>query len=180
MGSGEGDGIQATAGDATWFYSVFSSQRWATPGGDFVAGASASASVGGLGKYQWSGSGMAADVQQWLTNGAANFGWILTGNESVAGTSKQFDTRENTTPANRPALTIDFTPPVADLTINKSHTGTFRQGDAADTFSLTVRNAGPGATAGAVTVTDTLPGWSPQQRTTARSMAGQFRPAARP
>jgi uncharacterized repeat protein (TIGR01451 family) len=157
VGSGEGDGIQATVGDATWFYSVFSSQRWTTPGGDFVAGASASTSVGGLNKYQWSGAGMVADVQQWVASATTNFGWILTGNESVNGTSKQFDTRENTTPANRPALTIDFTPPVADLTITKSHTGTFRQGDAADTFSLTVRNVGAGATSGPVTVTDPLP-----------------------
>src|SRR5207249_3544182 len=45
VGAGEGDGVQATAGDATWFYTTFSSQRWAAPGGDFVAAASASASV---------------------------------------------------------------------------------------------------------------------------------------
>src|SRR4029077_7135596 len=46
---------------------------------------------------------------------------------------------------------------VADLTISKSHTGNFRQGDAADTYTLTVSNAGAGPTTGAVTVTDTLP-----------------------
>jgi uncharacterized repeat protein (TIGR01451 family) len=48
----------------------------------------------------------------------------------------------------------------ADLTITKTHAGNFRQGDAADTYTITVSNAGPGATSGsdAVTVTDTLPG----------------------
>src|SRR5207244_137299 len=46
---------------------------------------------------------------------------------------------------------------VADLTIAKSHTGNFRQGDAADLYTVTVSNVGPGPTTGAVTVTDTLP-----------------------
>jgi uncharacterized repeat protein (TIGR01451 family) len=46
---------------------------------------------------------------------------------------------------------------VADLTISKSHTGSFQQGDAADNYTITVSNAGAGATTGTVTVTDTLP-----------------------
>ncbi|MCX6622805.1 MAG: hypothetical protein NTY38_17415, partial [Acidobacteria bacterium] len=44
-----------------------------------------------------------------------------------------------------------------DLIINKSHTGNFRQGDGADTYTLRVTNTGQGSTADAVTVTDTLP-----------------------
>ena len=46
---------------------------------------------------------------------------------------------------------------VADLTVSKSHSGTFRQGDAADTYTVTVHNAGAGAISGLVTVTDVLP-----------------------
>jgi uncharacterized protein (TIGR03437 family) len=46
---------------------------------------------------------------------------------------------------------------VPDLTIVKSHAGNFRQGDPADTYTLTVANAGQAATTGAVTVSDTLP-----------------------
>ena len=46
---------------------------------------------------------------------------------------------------------------VADLTISKSHTGNFTQGASADTYTITANNAGAGATAGTVTVTDTLP-----------------------
>src|SRR5262249_56837302 len=54
---------------------------------------------------------------------------------------------------------------VADLTISKSHAGNFRQGDPADTYTVTVSNVGAGPTAGAVTVTDTLPtGLAPTAR----------------
>ena len=47
---------------------------------------------------------------------------------------------------------------VADLTINKSHTGNFTQGEQGKTYTLTVTNNGDGSTDGStVTVTDTLP-----------------------
>jgi uncharacterized repeat protein (TIGR01451 family) len=158
VGSGEGDGVQATPGDVTWFFASFPTQRWTTPGGDFVAAASASTSVGSVGRYQWSGAGMTADVQQWVNNPATDFGWIVTGDESTGGTSRLFDTKEIPIAANRPTLTVDFTPPApADLTIAKTHTGNFRQGDAADTYTLTVSNVGAGPTTGTVTVTDQLP-----------------------
>src|SRR5207302_1646534 len=43
--------------------------------------------------------------------------------------------------ASDPTTIIQVTP-VADLTISKSHTGNFRQGDTADIYSLTVTNVG--------------------------------------
>jgi len=46
--------------------------------------------------------------------------------------------------------------PVADLTITKTRTVNFRQGDTG-IYTITVGNAGPGPTIGRVTVTDTLP-----------------------
>ncbi len=46
---------------------------------------------------------------------------------------------------------------VADLTIVKSHTGNFSQGQSGATYSLAVSNIGGAATSGTVTVTDTLP-----------------------
>jgi hypothetical protein len=76
---GEGGGIHATNGDVTWFYTFFITQKWTTPGGDFVATASASTSVNGVGSYQWTGAGLVGDVQQWLSNPSMNFGWIVTG-----------------------------------------------------------------------------------------------------
>ena len=50
-----------------------------------------------------------------------------------------------------------FTVGVPDLTITKSHTGSFTQADAADTYTLTVTNSGTAASSGTVTITDTLP-----------------------
>jgi uncharacterized repeat protein (TIGR01451 family) len=44
-----------------------------------------------------------------------------------------------------------------DLTISKSHTGNFTQGQAGATYTITATNSGSAATSGAVTVTDTLP-----------------------
>jgi uncharacterized repeat protein (TIGR01451 family) len=44
-----------------------------------------------------------------------------------------------------------------DLTINKSHTGNFTQGQTGATYSITVTNSGFAATSGTVTVTDALP-----------------------
>ena len=44
-----------------------------------------------------------------------------------------------------------------DLTIVKSHSGNFTQGDTGDTYSLTVTNSGGAATSGTVTVSDTIP-----------------------
>ena len=45
----------------------------------------------------------------------------------------------------------------ADLTVAKSHTGNFTQGDSGKTYSITVANSGGTATGGTVTITDTLP-----------------------
>jgi uncharacterized protein (TIGR03437 family) len=44
-----------------------------------------------------------------------------------------------------------------DLTITKTHTGNFTQGDTQAVYTLTVSNTGTGPTASVVTVTDTLP-----------------------
>ena len=47
--------------------------------------------------------------------------------------------------------------PAADLTISTRHTGSFTQGDIGDTYTITVTNIGTAATAGSVSVVDTLP-----------------------
>ena len=56
---------------------------------------------------------------------------------------------------------------VADLTITKTHSGSFTQGQSGATYVLTIPNVGPGPTSGTVTVTDTLPAGL-----TATAMAG--------
>ncbi|MBV9761656.1 MAG: Ig-like domain repeat protein [Acidobacteriaceae bacterium] len=52
-------------------------------------------------------------------------------------------------------VNITITPPA--LAISKTHTGSFTQGDTADTYTITVANNGPGSTLGTLTLTDTLP-----------------------
>ena len=107
---GEGGGIAAAAGDATWLHTFFNSSFWSNPGGDFDAAASAISSVNAVGFYSWSSAQMIADVQNWLTNPTANFGWLLRGNESIVQTTKRFDSRESLIEEFRPELTIDYTP----------------------------------------------------------------------
>src|SRR5258705_287200 len=46
---------------------------------------------------------------------------------------------------------------VPDLTLTKTHVGTFTQGQAGATYTLTVANIGAADTRGPATVTDTLP-----------------------
>jgi len=47
--------------------------------------------------------------------------------------------------------------PVPDLAITTTHSGSFTQGDTADTYTITVTNVGSAASSGTVTVVDTLP-----------------------
>ncbi len=97
--SQEGAGTTATTGDATWIHSVFDTQNWSAPGGDFEATASATADVSGIGDYTWGSSdGLVADVQGWLDDPGSNFGWILLGDESTSASAKRYDSREGTNP----------------------------------------------------------------------------------
>ncbi|MEE8158570.1 MAG: DNRLRE domain-containing protein [Dehalococcoidia bacterium] len=108
----EGGGASSESGDATWVHRFFNSDSWSNPGGDFSSTVSASTSVGGSGSYAWgSTSQLVANVQRWLDDPSSNFGWILIGNEAGNRTAKRFDSRENGSAANRPVLTIIYTPP---------------------------------------------------------------------
>ena len=107
----EGQGGDAGQGDVTWTQRVFKSLDWDAPGGDFSSGASAAATIGGLGSYTWdSTSQLVADVQNWLDDPAANFGWLLLGDESKSQTTKRFDS-SNTDNAeeDRPVLAVEYT-----------------------------------------------------------------------
>ena len=48
-------------------------------------------------------------------------------------------------------------PPVPDLTVTKTHTGSFIQGDTGRTYTISVSNSGGASTSGSVSVVDTLP-----------------------
>lgn len=107
--SGLGNGAAATPGDATWLHRSFNSVLWSTPGGAF-APASASTTIGGTGFFAWSSPTLIADVQSFVNNPASNFGWLLRGDEATLSSAKRFHTREETSAAFRPNLSIDYTP----------------------------------------------------------------------
>ncbi len=107
--TGDGAGAAATTNDATWLTTFYPGSFWTNPGGDFTALASASTSITGTGFFSWSTVDMVTDVQNWLNNPAANFGWILLCNETTIGTARRFASRENAVAVNRPSLSITYT-----------------------------------------------------------------------
>jgi hypothetical protein len=107
---GEGAGGPPATGDATWIHRFYNTSLWTTPGGDFDPTVSGAISISSTGTYTWpSNSLMIDDVQGWLDDPAANFGWIILGNESTDTTAKALNSRESTSAANRPILTVIYT-----------------------------------------------------------------------
>ncbi|MEP7169964.1 MAG: DNRLRE domain-containing protein [Bacteroidota bacterium] len=104
-----GTGTLATANDATWIKRIVPSASWNIAGGDFSSVISGSSIVNALGFYTWASQGMTTDIQSWLNNPSANFGWLLKGLETANLQAKRFDTRENATPSQRPLLTVNYT-----------------------------------------------------------------------
>ena len=83
-------------------------------------------------------------------NVASNAPGTLTNTASVSGGGEINTANDNASDV----TTINAVP---DLTIAKAHTGAFTQGQTGASYTVTVTNNGPGATSGAVTMTDTLP-----------------------
>ena len=99
----------STTGDATWLHQFYDTTFWSTPGGDFNPQASAMTSITTAFQfYSWTGLGLVNDVQTWVENPAANFGWIVRGNETVTNTALRFNSRQAATEANRPQLIVDY------------------------------------------------------------------------
>ena len=63
-----------------------------------------------------------------------------------------------TNTANDTASDVSAITQLPDLTLMKTHTGSFTQGQTGASYTLTVSNSGTEPTSGVVTVTDTLPG----------------------
>ncbi|MEO7252943.1 MAG: Ig-like domain repeat protein [Casimicrobium sp.] len=80
---------------------------------------------------------------------AANAPALVTNIATVSG-GGEFNTRNNK--ASDPATVA-----TSDLTVTKTHTGSFIQGDTGKTYTITVKNSGVAATSGSVSVVDTLP-----------------------
>jgi len=123
-GGGGGQGIASAAnGDVSWNNRSFSTSpptppllTWTTPGGDFLSTDSDSliitnaTAVGDA--VNWTGSGLATDVQDWLDGAEDNYGWILlipNDQTTPNNTLLEFYSREVADAGLRPVLTIDFT-----------------------------------------------------------------------
>lgn len=143
-GPNEGDGAQATSGDATWIHTFFDTQFWDSAGGDFAGDESASTAVTNGSQTWGSTDQLVADVQAWVDDPSSNFGWILIGNEDTIATAKRFDSRTGTTP---PQLTVEYDPPQQELT-NQIYFPQFATGDGFfSEITLINPNAGTAATA---------------------------------
>jgi hypothetical protein len=127
-----GSGGPSVNGDATWTHQFRPGDPWTTPGGDFVAQASATTNVPSFGSVTWASSAsLVADVQGWIDNPASNFGWLIKDAENLTRTARRFSSSENSTSANRPLLTIDFTVPPSRTPGDINNDGTVDRVDVA-------------------------------------------------
>lgn len=115
----EGAGTASTPNDATWIHNMFNTSTWTTAGGDFIATVSAIDTINGTGVAAWSNANLLAEVQNWQSNPATNFGWILIGDESVNGTAVRFNSRENVTFL--PSLRIHYSMPTIAISLNTTN-----------------------------------------------------------
>ncbi len=102
-------GAPAREFDATWLYSQYDGQLWSSAGGDFGS-ASASAGVDGVGAYELVGGGLIDDVQRWLDDAAANFGWLI---EASGGALASFISKDGPDVSLAPLLEVTFEGPPA-------------------------------------------------------------------
>jgi hypothetical protein len=112
--SSPGLGVPAVAGEATWTHRFFGGATWSQPGGeagvDFADTASALTSSGGQGEIVTfeSSAALIDDVNSWINQAGANFGWMLvTESEELGKTARSFASRES---GFGPTLTIEYTP----------------------------------------------------------------------
>ncbi|MEZ6060012.1 MAG: SdrD B-like domain-containing protein [Planctomycetaceae bacterium] len=99
-------GAAAQQFDATWIYAFFDGALWNSPGGDYVGAPSATTDVDQPGIYQWTDSGLIADVQQWLDDPESNHGWAVIG--PGKDNLKSFTSKDGDNAALHPILEITY------------------------------------------------------------------------
>ncbi|MBL8898424.1 MAG: DNRLRE domain-containing protein [Planctomycetes bacterium] len=105
---GGGGGAPATTGDATWIHRFFPGQLWTTPGGDFAATTTSTATAGAFGPVLWpTSAALVAEAQAMLDQPTTNFGWLLRGDENTS--ALRLDSRESAATL-RPKLRLRYAP----------------------------------------------------------------------
>ncbi|MSU60110.1 MAG: DNRLRE domain-containing protein [Pedosphaera sp.] len=111
-----GQGVPATAGEATWSHSFYPTNVWTSAGGepdvDFFAAESSFQFIYGSGStYRFESTPeFVDDVQFWVNHPPANFGWMLiSDDEATPFTARHFGSRED--PDAHPNLELDFLVP---------------------------------------------------------------------
>ena len=105
----EGSGANADTLDATWFHNYYPQSFWQTPGGDYDTTWSAELEVSQIGDYVFGSTDrMVTDVQIWLESPEIDFGYMLIGDESQAGSAKRFNSRQNTDQGTRPVMIVEY------------------------------------------------------------------------
>jgi len=113
-GTGTGDGSAAEAGDATWNAAQYGSVTWTTVGAqsdstDRYAAYSSTAINTAVNRWvTWDATTMVAN---WANGTVTNNGAIIY-TTTTYNSTKTFSSKENTTVANRPKLTVTYTPAV--------------------------------------------------------------------
>lgn len=111
-GVGTGTGSLAGPGEATWISRLHGTAAWSLSGGapgvDFTANASGSADSLALEPVLFpSTDELVADVQTWVNDPAANFGWLLKEQfEGGDSTARRFASREDA--VNAPSLILEY------------------------------------------------------------------------
>ncbi|HSU50060.1 MAG TPA: DNRLRE domain-containing protein [Segetibacter sp.] len=110
----ETSGAAATANDATWSQRLFPSSNWTTAGGDYLAAISATApsiaaSITSATLVSMTNAALVTDIQQWISDPASNFGWIMKSDNEVAeGSVKRIISKNSVTTSQVPSLTVTF------------------------------------------------------------------------
>jgi len=123
-----GQGVPATAGEATWLCSFFSTNAWGAPGGsagvDYDPAQSSFETIYDVANSPYifpSTPELVDDVSLWVSRPASNFGWmLLCGDESLRFTARRFGSREDAD--NPPVLELKYlVPPVLQIHRTNSH-----------------------------------------------------------
>jgi peroxiredoxin len=116
-----------------------STVTWNSPGSTagthYATNPTASTLIPGEGTYNFD---VTADVASFISGSATNYGWRVKWISNISGTPTQIDvgSRENSTPSNRPTLTVVYTP-AGDTTPPAAVTNLALSGPTASTINLT-------------------------------------------